>query len=49
MKDQRPVRITATAAELEVLSLWEDDPAALPEWVGTLPMANTAEAAAQIR
>ncbi|MCZ6710984.1 MAG: hypothetical protein O7B25_11525 [Gammaproteobacteria bacterium] len=49
MKDHRPVRITAPAAELEALSLWDDDPAALSEWVGTLPMANTAEAATQIR
>ncbi|MDH3642040.1 MAG: hypothetical protein OES38_08075 [Gammaproteobacteria bacterium] len=49
MEDQLTVRITAPQAELDSLSLWDDDPAAVREWVGTLPMANTAEAATQIR
>jgi len=49
MDDQLTVRITAPEAELDKLSLWEDDPAAVREWVSTLPMANTAEAATQIR
>ena len=49
MKDQPTVRITAPAAELDKLSLWDDDPAAMREWVDTLPMADTAEAATQIR
>jgi hypothetical protein len=49
MEDQPIVRITAPEAELDKLSLWDEDPAAVREWVGTLPMANTAEAATQIR
>jgi cyclic-di-GMP-binding protein len=42
-------RITAPRTELERLSFCETHPGALAEWVTGLPMANTADAAAQVR
>lgn len=44
-----PARISIPDAELDDLSFAEATPAALEAWVGGLPMANTAEAATQIR
>ena len=48
--DQQPtIRLVAPEAELEALSFSNTDPADLREWIGSLPMANTAEAATQLR
>jgi len=44
-----PARISIPDAELDNLSFCEATPAALENWVGGLPMANTAETATQIR
>lgn len=49
MNDAPTTRISVPAAELEALSFCDTDPAALAEWVIALPMANTAETAAQVR
>lgn len=47
--DTPATRITAPPAELERLSICETSPSALAEWVTGLPMANTDDAAAQVR
>ncbi|HEX7035304.1 MAG TPA: hypothetical protein VF210_05990 [Pseudomonadales bacterium] len=49
MTEVPTTRITAPAAELTGLSFCEANPSALAEWVIALPMANTAETAAQVR
>jgi hypothetical protein len=49
MNDVPTTRISVPAAELEALSFCDTEPAALAEWVIGLPMANTADAAAQVR
>ncbi|MEQ8858812.1 MAG: hypothetical protein RIC56_09205 [Pseudomonadales bacterium] len=49
MNEVPTTRITVPKAELERLSFCDTDPGALAEWVVALPMANTADAAAQVR
>lgn len=49
MKEVPTTRIAAPAPELARLSLCETSPGALAEWIMGLPMANTAETAAQVR
>ena len=49
MEQQPSVRISVPEAELEVLSFCQADPQSLRDWIGSLPMANTPEAATQIR
>jgi hypothetical protein len=49
MDQSYPVRLTAPEAELSTLSFCDADPIALADWVGSLPMANTADTATQIR
>lgn len=49
MDQSYPVRLTAPQAELATLSFCDADPVALADWVGSLPMANTADTATQIR
>jgi cyclic-di-GMP-binding protein len=49
MDDIPTTRITAPRAELDRLSFCDTTPAALGEWITGLPMANTADAAAQVR
>jgi hypothetical protein len=43
------VQLTAPDAELDVLSFAQSEPDAVSEWIGRLPMANTSDAASQIR
>ena len=49
MNEVPTTRITAPEAELDRLSFCENEPSALAEWVIALPMASTAETAAQVR
>ena len=49
MDQSLAIRITAPDAELNALSFCDPDPISLADWVGSLPMANTADTATQIR
>jgi len=49
MNEVPTTRISVPAAELEALSFCDTGPGALAEWVIALPMANTADTAAQVR
>jgi hypothetical protein len=49
MEQQPGFSITAPEAELSALSFCEPNAPALRAWIGSLPMANTAEAATQLR
>ncbi len=49
MDQSLSLKITAPEAELDALSFCDADPIALADWVGSLPMANTADTATQIR
>jgi len=49
MDESHSVRLTAPEAELTSLSFCDADPVVLADWVGSLPMANTADTATQIR
>ncbi len=49
MDKSMTVGITAPDTELTALSFCEPDPGSLADWIGSLPMANTADTATQIR
>lgn len=49
MDQSLTIRITAPEAELNALSFCDPDPISLADWVASLPMANTADAATHIR
>ena len=49
MEQQPTIRISAPDAELTALSFCKSNPVSLRDWIGGLPMANTAEAATQLR